>query len=76
MTKNLRTTCGSLMLDNFVPTYDAHVVSLIKDKKMIIIGKLNMDEFAMGSSNKTSYYGPVLNPWNNSLVSLYLLSSI
>ena len=69
MTKNLRTTCGSLMLDNFVPTYDAHVVSLIKDKKMIIIGKLNMDEFAMGSSNKTSYYGPVLNPWNNALVS-------
>lgn len=69
VTKDLRTTCASLMLDNFVPTYDAYVVELIKKNKMIIIGKLNMDEFAMGSSNKTSYYGPVLNPWNEKLVS-------
>ena len=69
ITKDLKTTCASLMLDNFVPTYNAHVVDLINEKNMIIIGKLNMDEFAMGSSNKTSYYGPVLNPWNKKLVS-------
>lgn len=69
VTKNVLTTAGSKMLSNFVPTYDAHVVSLINEKKMIIIGKTNMDEFAMGSSNQTSFYGPVLNPWNKSLVS-------
>ena len=69
ITNNLRTTAGSHMLDNFIPTYDAHVVELINEKKMIIIGKLNMDEFAMGSSNSTSYYGPVKNAWNKTLVS-------
>ena len=69
ITKNLLTTCGSKMLSNFEPIYDAHVVDLINSKDMIIIGKTNMDEFAMGSTNRTSFYGPVLNPWNKTLVS-------
>ena len=69
VTTNMRTTAGSKMLENFVSVYDAHIVDLINENKMIIIGKTNMDEFAMGSSNQTSYFGPVRNPWNNSLVS-------
>ncbi len=64
VTKALRTTCASRMLDNFIPVYDAFVVEKINNNNMIIVGKLNMDEFAMGSSNQTSYYGAVLNPWN------------
>ena len=69
VTTNMRTTAGSHMLENFVSVYDAHVVDLINEKNMIIVGKTNMDEFAMGSSNRTSYFGPVANPWNSSLVS-------
>jgi aspartyl-tRNA(Asn)/glutamyl-tRNA(Gln) amidotransferase subunit A len=65
VTKNLRTTCGSRMLDNFDPIYDSTVVQKIKEKNMIVIGKTNMDEFAMGSTGETSYYGNTLNPWNN-----------
>ena len=69
VTKNIKTTAGSKMLDNFIPVYDADVVELINDANMVIIGKTNMDEFAMGSSNQTSFYGPVKNPWDNKLVS-------
>lgn len=67
-TKGVKTTCASLMLDNYIPVYDAYVVELIKSKNMIIVGKSNMDEFAMGSSNQTSYYNSVLNPIDNTLI--------
>ncbi|MBY0271527.1 MAG: Asp-tRNA(Asn)/Glu-tRNA(Gln) amidotransferase subunit GatA [Burkholderiales bacterium] len=62
------TTCGSRMLANFVAPYDAHVVERCNAAGMVTLGKTNMDEFAMGSSNETSYYGPVRNPWNRDLV--------
>src|SRR5579863_6341306 len=67
-TAGVRTTCGSRMLDNFVSPYDATVVAKLKAAGAVTLGKLNMDEFAMGSSNETSYYGPVRNPWNTALV--------
>ena len=69
ITKDLKTTCASHILDNFIPIYDATVVEKIKEKNMIIIGKTNMDEFAMGSSSRTSYFGAPKNPWNKNKIS-------
>ncbi len=63
-TQGVKTSCGSKMLDNFISPYDAHVVENCNEAGLVMLGKTNMDEFAMGSSNETSYYGAVKNPWN------------
>ena len=67
-TKNLLTTCASKILDNFIPTYSAEAVMRLEQAGAIVIGKTNMDEFAMGSTTETSAYGITRNPWNESRV--------
>src|SRR3989441_2057921 len=63
VTRSWLTTCGSRILSNFVSPYDAHVIERFNGAGAVILGKTNMDEFAMGSSSETSFYGPVKNPW-------------
>jgi len=67
-TEGVKTTCGSRMLDNFIAPYNATVIEKFNTAGAVTLGKTNMDEFAMGSSNETSFYGPVLNPWNTARV--------
>src|SRR5690606_38396397 len=63
-TRGVRTSCGSKMLDNFIAPYESAITQRLLDAGTVMLGKTNMDEFAMGSSNESSFYGPVRNPWD------------
>lgn len=67
-TQGVRTSCGSKMLDNFIAPYNATIVEKFNDAGLVMLGKVNMDEFAMGSSNESSFYGAVKNPWDTNCV--------
>ncbi|MTI14814.1 Asp-tRNA(Asn)/Glu-tRNA(Gln) amidotransferase subunit GatA [Sansalvadorimonas verongulae] len=67
-TEGVKTSCGSKMLDNFIAPYESTVTANFKDAGAVMLGKLNMDEFAMGGSNENSFYGPAKNPWNRNMI--------